>query len=133
MGALACFVAAWALMLAARGANSRGSAAGMRLAVAAAIVLTGAGSLAGLYGPWAHGMEPTAHVYPAIVWILVIWTAVHGVAGIVMQLYCVARSVAGLLTPAYDIDLRNVVLFFHFLTMTAVTTFAVVGLFPLSL
>jgi cytochrome c oxidase subunit I+III len=78
-------------------------------------------------------MEPTAHVYPAIVWVLVSWTAVHGVAGIVMQLYCLVRSFAGRLTPAYDIDLRNVVLFFHFLTATAVTTFAVVGLFPLAL
>jgi cytochrome c oxidase subunit I+III len=133
MVALACFVAAWALMLATRGANTRGSAVGIRLAIGAALVLTAAGSLAGLYGPWIYRMEPTAHVYPAIVWVLVGWTAVHGAVGIVMQLYCLARSFAGKLTPTYDIDIHNVVLFFHFLTVTAVTTFAVVGLFPLVL
>jgi cytochrome c oxidase subunit I+III len=133
MAALACFVAAWALMLAARGANARGSAIGMRLAVGAALVLTAVGSLAGLCGPWVHGMDPTAHVYPAIVWVLVAWTAVHGAVGIVMLLYCLARSFAGKLTTAYDIDIHNVVLFWHFLTVTAVTTFAVVGLFPLAL
>jgi cytochrome c oxidase subunit I+III len=133
MIALACFVAAWVLMLIARGATTRGSVVGMRLAVAAALMLTAAGSLAGLYGPWTYRMEPTAHVYPAIVWVLTGWTAVHGAVGIIMQLYCMARSFSGKLTPAYDIDIHNVVLFWHFLTVTAVTTFAVVGLFPLAL
>ena len=133
MIALACFVAAWGLMLAARGLNSRGSAMGMRLAIAMALVLTAAGSLTGLCGPWTYGMQPTTHVYPAIVWILVIWTAVHGAVGIVMLFYCLARSLAGRLTRTHDIDIHNVVLFWHFLTVTAVTTFAVVGLFPLAL
>ena len=26
-------------------------------------------------GPWTAGMDPTRHVYPAIVWMLVVWTA----------------------------------------------------------
>jgi cytochrome c oxidase subunit I+III len=133
MIALACFVAAWVLMLIARGATTRGSVVGMRLAVIAALVLTAAGSLASLYGPWTYRMEPTAHVYPAIVWVLIGWTAVHGAVGIIMQLYCMARSFSGKLTPAYDIDIHNIVLFWHFLMVTAVTTFVVVGLFPLAL
>jgi cytochrome c oxidase subunit I+III len=75
-------------------------------------------------------MDPTAHVYPAIVWILVIWAAVHGALGIIMQLYCLARSYAGRLTPRYDMELHNVVLYWHFMLVTALITFSVVGLFP---
>ena len=33
----------------------------------------------------------------------------------------------------YDIDIRNVVLYWHFMMVTALTTFAVIGLFPLAL
>ena len=58
------------------------------------------GGAALLAGPWLTGLDPTAHVYPAIVWVLVIWTALHVGAGIIMQLYCLARSLAGRLTPA---------------------------------
>ena len=75
-------------------------------------------------------MDPTAHVYPAIVWILVIWAAIHGAVGIIMQLYCLARSLAGRLTPQYDMDLHNVALYWHFMLVTALVTFGVVGLFP---
>ena len=84
-------------------------------------------------GPWSFGMDPTAYVYPAIVWILVAWTLVHAGVGAVMQLYCLARSFAGRLTPEHDIDIHNVVLYWHFMMVTALTTFAVIGLFPLAL
>lgn len=75
-------------------------------------------------------MDPTRHVYPAIVWVLVIWTVVHAGVGAVMQLYCLARSFAGRLTDRYDMDLCNVVLYWHFMAVTAVSAFAVIGLFP---
>jgi cytochrome c oxidase subunit I+III len=123
----------WAAMLAARALNSRSATGGMRTALVVGAALTGAGSAAGLAGPWFSGLDPTSHVYPAIVWILVLWTVVHAGAGVVMQLYCLARSFAGRLTPEYDADLRNSTLYFHFLAATALVTFAVVGLFPLAL
>jgi cytochrome c oxidase subunit I+III len=75
-------------------------------------------------------MDPTAHVYPAIVWILVIWTAVHGVLGFIMQLYCMARSLAGRMTAEHDMELHNVALYWHFMLATAAVTFGVIGLFP---
>ena len=53
-------------------------------------------------------------------------------SAMIMQLYCLARSLAGRLTPEHDIDLHNVVLYWHFLLVTAAVTFAVVGLFPLA-
>ena len=124
---------AWAAMLAARALNRRGATGPMRLALVAALVLTAAGGAAGLMGPWQAGLDPTAHVYPAIVWILVLWTAAHAGAGAAMQLYCLARSLAGRLTPTHDADLRNVALYVHFLAATALVAFAVVGLFPRAL
>lgn len=75
-------------------------------------------------------MDPTAHVYPAIVWVLVIWTAVHGAVGVIMQVYCLARSLAGRMTPRHDMEIRNVALYWHFTLVTALITFGVVGLFP---
>ena len=75
-------------------------------------------------------MDPTAHVYPAIVWVLAIWVAAHGAVGIFMQLYCLARSLAGMLTPRYDAELRNIALYWHFMLVTAFVTFTVIGLFP---
>jgi cytochrome c oxidase subunit I+III len=48
-----------------------------------------------------------------------------------MYAYCLARSLAGMLTPTYDADLRNVVLYTHFLALTALIAFGVVGFFPL--
>ena len=75
-------------------------------------------------------MKPTIHVYPAIVWILAIWALAHAAVGAVMQLYCLARSLAGRLTAEHDLELHNVVLYWHFLAITAVVTFAVIGLFP---
>jgi len=132
MVALCLFALAWGATVAARELNKAGRIGGMRSAMAAAFVLTVLASLAGFHGPWSHGMDPTLHVYPAIVWVLVIWTLVHAAVGAVMQLYCLAGSFAGRLTQTHDIDIHNVALYWHFMFVTAFTTFMVVGLFPLA-
>ena len=128
--AMGLFIAAWAAMLGARRLNTGGTIGSMRFALIVAFTLTLAASAAGFAGPWQHAMEPTAHVYPAIVWILVIWALAHAAVGIVMQFYCLARSLAGRLTKEHDMELHNVVLYWHFMAITAVITFAIVGLFP---
>ena len=130
IAATALFAAAWGAMMAARWLNARGSAVGLRLSLAAALLLTLVGSAASLAGPWTHAMQPTVHVYPAIVWILVIWVLAHAAVGAVMQCYCLARSLAGRLTREHDMDIRNVALYWHFLVISALITFAVIGLFP---
>lgn len=132
MVSLVLFVAAWGAMLAARALNTRGSGNGLRIALGASAALNAAAALAGLYGPWSTGMEPTAHVYPAIVWVLVLWTVVHAGVGLIMQLFCLVASFAGRLTQTYDKDIHNVTLYWHFMVVTAVFTFAIVGLFPLA-
>ena len=82
-------------------------------------------------GPWTTGLEPTTHAYAATVWILVIWTAVHVFVGLIMQLYCAARRMAGRMTSRYDIDISNVALYWHFVAITVVITVAVTAGFPL--
>ena len=130
MIALALFALAWAATLGAREMNGQGALMAARLLLGAGALLSAAGCVAVLAGPWTTGMDPTAHVYPAIVWILVIWTAIHGVLGIIMQLYCLSRSLAGRLTQRHDMELHNIALYWHFMLVTAVITFGVVGLFP---
>ncbi|KQX52283.1 MULTISPECIES: cytochrome c oxidase subunit I [unclassified Ensifer] len=126
----ALFVFAWLATLAARHFNALARTAFARAALIVALALTVVASAAGIAGPWLHAMNPTAHVYPAIVWVLVCWTVVHACVGAVMLAYCLARSLAGRLTKTHDIDLRNVALYWHFLAITALITFFVIGLFP---
>jgi heme/copper-type cytochrome/quinol oxidase subunit 3 len=122
---------AWVAMMWARRRNTRGSAAGLRTGLlVAALAALGSGA-AMLWAPWQAGLAPTTHVYPAAVWVLLIWAAVHLGIGVVMQGYCMARSVAGKLTTRWDIDIHNVVLYWHFAAITGAVTLAVVTLFPL--
>ena len=73
---------------------------------------------------------PTGGVYAATVWLLVIWTAVHVAVGVIMQLYCVARRLAGRMTARHDIDIVNVALYWHFTAVTVAITVAVIAGFP---
>ncbi|MBB6469939.1 cytochrome c oxidase subunit I+III [Aminobacter lissarensis] len=130
MMALALFALSWAATLAAREANRRGKLAMAWILLGSGALTSIAGCAAALAGPWTTGMDPTAHVYAAIVWTLVIWAALHGAMGGIMQLYCLARSLAGRLTARHDMELHNVALYWHFMLVTALVTFAVVGLFP---
>ena len=122
---------AWALTGLARRWNRRDRAVGFYLGLLCAAVLAVAGGGALLAGPWFSGLDPTRHVYPATIWVLVLWTAAHAALGLVMQLYCVARRLAGRMTAHYDIDIANVTLYWHFTAVMAVVTLAVIAGFPL--
>ena len=50
-----------------------------------------------------------------------------------MQFYCLAGSLLGKLTPRYDADIWNVSLYWHFVTIAALVTCAVLGLAPRAL
>ncbi len=124
-------IGAWLLMLVGRQRNGRAESGNFRAALAAAILLAVAGGAALIAGPWVTGMDPTRHVYPAIVWTLVLWTALHVALGIIMQLYCMAGSFAGRLSAKYDIDIQNVTLYWHFLLVTVLITVLVIAGVPL--
>jgi cytochrome c oxidase subunit I+III len=130
MAALALVLAGWLLTIAARELNARSHVARARLLLALGALATAAGACAGLVGPWASHLDARVHVYPAIVWVIVIWIAAHAAAGMIMQLYALARSTTGRMTPTFDGDLRNITVYQHFLAMSALVAFLVIGLFP---
>ncbi|QDV75304.1 cytochrome c oxidase subunit I [Botrimarina mediterranea] len=96
-----------------------------------AALLTVGGAAALYAAPWVTGLDPTRHSYDAIVWLLVGWTVLHALVGVLMQLYCLARRSAGLMTARHDADITNVTLYWHFLALTVALTVGVIAGFPL--
>nr|WP_244498138.1 cytochrome c oxidase subunit I [Aureimonas ureilytica] len=128
---LALFALGWGATLLSHRVLKRGGAMFARALMALGLVaFLGAGA-ALLWAPHVTGLQPTVHVYPATVWILCIWTAIHAGVGSLMLAYCLARSFAGKLTGRYDIDLANVALYTHFAAATGLVTVLTVGWFPL--
>ena len=122
----------WVGCLAARKWNRNGRTTSARIVLFGAALATLA-SLAGLMlAPLSDGLDPTSHAYPATVWVLSGWAAAHLAVAVVMLLYCLARSLAGRMTSAHDIDLCNTTLFIQFAAPTALITLAVLYLFPLA-
>ncbi len=131
LAALALLLGAWTATLAARRCNGRGRRGLAVAALAGGIALAAAGVAALAAGPWFSGLDPTAHAYPATVWVLVLWCGVHVGVGVIGQAYCIARSLAGRLTARWDIDIQNVALYWHFMAITVAVTVAVIAGFPL--
>jgi cytochrome c oxidase subunit I+III len=129
--AAALLLIAWFSMLLARRWNRRDWATGFYggMLVSAG---TGAACIGALVaGPYVTELVPTRHVYDATVWLLVLWTAFHVLVGLLMQLYCAARRLAGRMTARHDIDISNVVLYWHFVAVTVILTVGVTAGFPL--
>lgn len=124
-------LSAWFLTILSRYWNRRDRTVRFYTATSVAAGLALLGTLALLAGPYRTGMDPTLHVYPATVWILVIWTALHTTVGFAMQLYCIARRLTGRMTAEHDIDISNVMLYWHFTALTIFMTVAVIAGFPL--
>ena len=105
--AAAALLGSWALTLLSAALESSRQRPGFYLGLVLAIFLSAAGAAALLAGPWRTGLDPASHVYGATVWILVIWAAVQALLGIIMQLYCMARRLAGRMTARYDMDITT--------------------------
>lgn len=128
MIALAPSLASWALTLIAREVHARGGVMLARLLLIGGAAMAVAGLFAGLR--CLDGLDPQANVYPAIIWVLVIWTVAHAAVAVVMQLYTLARSLAGKMDPTHDADLRNITVYMHFFALTAIVTYMTIGWFP---
>ncbi len=126
-----CILGAWILTVLARRWNRQDRPGLFYGAILFGALLSALGGAALIAGPWRTGLDPQTHVYPAIVWVLVLWTAFHVVAGLAMHLYCALRRYAGRMTARYDIDIGNVTLYWHFTLFTGVITVAVIAGFPL--
>lgn len=129
--AAALLLGSWLLTQLARKWNRNDRPAAFFGGLLAAVVLSLAGSGALITAPLQTGLDPTSHVYPAIVWVLIIWTLIHVAIGVVMQIYCIARRLAGRMTAQYDIDIQNIGLYWHFCAITIAVTVAVIAGFPL--
>ena len=83
---------------------------------------------------WLFGAEldPTAHSYPAIICTIFLYLFLHVALGLVMGVYVLVRFWAGRLAPGFDIDLRNVALFWYFIVFMGVLAMGTVHLFPLA-
>ncbi len=123
--------AAWGATLAARELNAADRVPLARAALLAGLVAAALSAVALVAGPVTTGLDPTTHSYPAIVWALVVWVVLHLATGMLMQGYCLARSIYGKMTPRYDADIRNVALYWHFAGFSALLTALVIGGFPL--
>lgn len=128
--ALAAGAAAWLASVLARRFNARDAGAAFHLAAAFAVVAALGAIVALLLAPSLAGLDPAAHAYPAIVWLLCAWVAAHLAVGILMLLYCVARRLARRMTAVHDIDIRNVVLYWHFVVLQLLATVATIAWFP---
>jgi cytochrome c oxidase subunit I+III len=122
---------AWGLTLLARRLNRLGSARGFYLALGGGALLAPLGAAALLAGPWQTGLDPATHSYPATVWLMMIWSALHVGIGVIMQLYCLARRWAGRMTQRYDMEIGNVSLYWHFTWLMVVISVLVGAGFPL--
>jgi cytochrome c oxidase subunit I+III len=127
----AATLGAWASTMLAYRWNRQDRSGAFYAATGAAMLLAAAGALSLLAGPWQSDLEPASHVYPAIVWILSIWSTVHLALGGLMLAYCAARRLARRMTAAHDIDLANVALYWHFAAVTVAITVTVIAAFPL--
>ena len=123
-------VASWGSTVLARRWNRRDRGAAFYTGLAAGTVLGLAGAGALIAGPWLTALDPAAHVYPAIVWLLVIWTVLHVAVGLIMNAYCLAARAAGRVTARHEMDVANTLLYWHFTVLTAVVTVAVIAGFP---
>lgn len=63
-------------------------------------------------------------------WAITVWTTAHTAAGIIMLGYCFVGMVYEKLTPRYEADLWNTMLFRHFHALLAVIACGVIGLLP---
>lgn len=122
---------AWALTVGARHWNRQSRAKLFYSGIVIAMFLAGGGIMALFLGPWTSKLNPTEHAYPAIVWALLGWVALHVAVGVIMQGYCLARRAAGRMTALHDIDICNVALYWHFVAITVAITIAVLVGFPL--
>ncbi|MFN0262253.1 cytochrome c oxidase subunit I [Tepidamorphus sp. 3E244] len=126
----ASLVASWGLTFVAQRVNKAGQVGIARASLAGGIALTAIGIASLIWSAYGPGLDPTAHVYPALVWAFIVWAVVHVGTGAIMQGYCLARSLAGRMTPDHDADICNVLLYWHFMVVTALGTMMVIGVLP---
>ncbi|MGQ0698343.1 MAG: cytochrome c oxidase subunit I [Panacagrimonas sp.] len=125
-----CVLLAWGTIAWSLRCNARSRRSAVSASLAVGALLSAAGAAGMLAGPSIAKLDPTTHVYPAMVWVLCGWCAVHLALGTLMLLFCLARNLAGWIDARHDGELINVRLYWHFAAATVMVTLAVLCLFP---
>lgn len=120
----------WLLTFFSERSNSRDNDRTFYVLLATAVIFAAGGLALLLAAPFSAGLDPVLQAYDAIVWILVLWSVLHLLVGIIMQVYCLARRLCGKMTARYDADIRNIALYWHFTALTTFITGLVVAGFP---
>jgi cytochrome c oxidase subunit I+III len=101
-----------------------------RLALGAAVVLAALAFAAHLYGYWQAGLRPADSGYAATVYAFVALQGQFAAALLVMGLFTLAKSFAGMLDGVRRQTFDNTMLMWHYTTAQALVTLAIVQLFP---
>ncbi|MDQ8186559.1 cytochrome c oxidase subunit I [Pelagicoccus sp. SDUM812002] len=125
-----CGLLAWLSTLLARKLNKWETSVLYFVAIAFSAICSLSGATLIVIALRNSGFDPTADVYPAIVWVISLWMGLHLALGGVMQLYCLARKAAKRMTGEYDIDIQNVSLYWHFAALTTAITILTLCGFP---
>jgi len=128
--AMVLLILSWLLTLAARQANRVGGKNRARNYLSIAPLIAAGGIYAFLESIRINELDPTSHVYPVVVWALVVWTIAHSVAGIVMQTYCALQLAFKRVDRHHDAPLCNITIFWHFHAISVLATAALIGLLP---
>lgn len=131
VGGAVALLTAWGLTLGARHWNARDRGGWVSVSLLLSVLCALGGGAALVLGPSRSGLDPASGVYGAVVWVLVGWVVLHVAIGVVMNLYCLARRLAGRMTARHAGDVGNVALYWHFLALTVFVVVAVIAGFPL--
>jgi cytochrome c oxidase subunit I+III len=115
-------------------ARGRGGPWGMfRLLLFAALPILLLGFAIHLYAYWDSGLRPTESAYGAVVYAFVAMQGLYVATVLIMGLFVLARSIAGMLDGVRRQTFDNTMLVWHYATAQALVGLAVVQLFPLAL
>jgi cytochrome c oxidase subunit I+III len=120
------------LQLADRSARAGGRLS-LQMLVLGGVALLVAASSVDVWAVWSSGLLPNRHSYGAVVYGLVGWQGFHVVVTMIMALYTVARSVAGLITENRRVTFENTALFWRYTVGLGIVALAVEHIAPRAL
>lgn len=101
-----------------------------RIALAIGVPLLAAASLWDLHGQWASGLRPTHSAYGASVYMILAVQAFYVIVAVIMALYTLARSFAGLIDEHRRATFDNTMLMWHYTVAQGLVGLILVHGFP---
>jgi cytochrome c oxidase subunit I+III len=102
----------------------------MQASILLALLALGGGFILDLHAQWSTGLRPTAHSYGAVVYTVVALQGFFVVTVMIMGIYTIARSIAGLLDNVRRVTFDNTMLFWHYTVGQALVGLALINIFP---